>query len=186
MLIEHVVFFLGSSAGVKASKHESHAQDGGTLFATVRCVVQHVRETSVRRSCHGFGILNGVHPSDGAGEVIVLRSQPLARATGASPVRCPAAGLLLDPSSPFPGGERPDRVSDPGERRPTYERLNALTPTLSRQSRIYSTLPFDNPTRVNPSRRGEGVCFAALGVQIKLRRAISAQRRMLCFSSIAL
>ncbi|MGX9390841.1 hypothetical protein ACWX0K_05465 [Nitrobacteraceae bacterium UC4446_H13] len=77
---------MGSSAGVEASKHESHAQDGGTLSAAARCIVQHVRETSVRRSCHGFGILNGVHPSDGAGEVIVLRSQPLARATGASPV----------------------------------------------------------------------------------------------------
>jgi len=50
---------MGSSAGVEASKHESHAQDGGTLSAAARCIVQHVRETSVRRSCHGFGILNG-------------------------------------------------------------------------------------------------------------------------------
>jgi hypothetical protein len=77
MLIEHVIFFHGSSAGVEALKHESHAQDGGTLFAAARCMAQHVRETSVRRSCHGSGILNGFHPSDGAGEVIVSRSQPM-------------------------------------------------------------------------------------------------------------
>jgi hypothetical protein len=86
MLTEHVIFFHGFFGRLGASKHESHAQDGGTLFAAARCIVQHVRETSVRRSCHGFGILNGFHPSDGAGELIVLRSQPLARATGASPV----------------------------------------------------------------------------------------------------
>ncbi|MBN9002122.1 MAG: hypothetical protein J0H75_08645, partial [Rhizobiales bacterium] len=73
MLIEHVIFFHGSSAGVKASKHESHAQDGGTLFAGARRTGRHVRETSVRRSCHGSGILNGFHPSDGAGDAIVLR-----------------------------------------------------------------------------------------------------------------
>jgi len=69
-------------------------------------MMQRVRETSVRRSCHGSGILNGFHPSDGAGDAIVLRSQPLARATGASPVRCPAAGLLLDFGMQTPEGVR--------------------------------------------------------------------------------
>ncbi|MGB3865504.1 MAG: hypothetical protein WBA29_07730 [Xanthobacteraceae bacterium] len=99
-----LIFFHGSSAGVKATRHESHAQDGGTLFAATPIRCRFRPRTSVRQSCHGFGILNGVHPSDGAGKAIVLRSQPLARATGpcpsvAQPPDCRWTFLHLSPQS---------------------------------------------------------------------------------------
>tara|TARA_E500000075_G_C6737069_1_gene196507 strand:- start:212 stop:502 length:291 start_codon:yes stop_codon:yes gene_type:complete len=50
-------------------KHKNHAQDCGTLTAR-ECGV------SVRRSCHGLQVWNGVHPFDGTGMLPVIAQPP--------------------------------------------------------------------------------------------------------------
>src|SRR4051812_25269488 len=70
MNIEHVGLLSWVYEVTSAQKHKDHAQDCETLITN---------EISVRRSCHGLYISDGVHPFGSTG--ILPR---------------PAAGLLLD------------------------------------------------------------------------------------------
>jgi hypothetical protein len=59
-------------------------------------------EVSARRSCHGLHVVNGFHPSDGAGHLAIS-----ARATGTFARHRPAAGLLLDATLIQTGLDKP-------------------------------------------------------------------------------
>jgi len=53
MYIEHIGILSSVLRKKGRLKHKNHAQDCGTLIVI-----------SVRRSCHGFHISDGVHPSE--------------------------------------------------------------------------------------------------------------------------
>jgi hypothetical protein len=68
-----------------ASKRKNHAQDCETLGAKIH-------GPSVQRSCHGFYVSNGVHPSDGTGILPVTPSRRIAAGHAARTFESPRAG----------------------------------------------------------------------------------------------
>ena len=79
-------------------KRKDHAQDCETLIATMS-------RSSVRRSCHGLYISDGVHPSDGTGILPVTPSCRIAAGHAARTFQSPRAGgrmiLIGKPEAAF-------------------------------------------------------------------------------------
>src|SRR6201986_602706 len=66
MLIEHCDLLSWFHESNGASKHKNHAQDCETL----------IPEISIRRSCHGFRMSDGVHPFGSDGHLARYAQRP--------------------------------------------------------------------------------------------------------------